>query len=62
VKNTTPCSHEYKQYDDTFKRSVVELWLTCGKTVGWIVAELDISPKRLKLFGQQLAGTLVNGR
>ena len=44
-----------KRYDETFKRSAVELWLQGGKSAAILAAELGISDQSLKLWKKQLA-------
>jgi transposase len=48
-------SRKYKRYDESFKRSAVELWLQGDKSVATIAAELGISTQSLKQWKKQLA-------
>jgi transposase len=58
-ENTSPRKH--KRYDETFKRSAVELWLQGGKSVHQIARELGISDQSLKKWKQQLAALPATG-
>ena len=58
-ENETP--NKYKRYDEAFKRSAVELWLQCGKSVQTIATELGISTQSLKQWKKQLAALPATG-
>lgn len=58
-ENLTP--RKYKRYDESFKRSAVELWLQGGKSVRQIAAELGISDQSLKNWKKQLAALPATG-
>jgi len=51
-----------KRYDQNFKRSAVEHWLTSGKSAEAIAAELGISGQTLKTWKQQLAVPMPAGQ
>ena len=55
MNNETTPHRKYKRYDESFKRSAVELWLQGGKSAEVIAAELGISIESLKLWKKQLA-------
>ena len=44
-----------KRYDQNFKRSAVELWLSGGRSAPAVAAELGISVQALKTWKKQLA-------
>ncbi len=54
-------SRKYKRYDESFKRSAVELWLQGGKSVETIASELGISTQSLKQWKKQLAALPATG-
>jgi transposase-like protein len=58
-ENLTP--RKYKRYDESFKRSAVELWLQGGKSVEQIATDLGISTQSLKQWKKQLAALPVTG-
>lgn len=58
-ENQVPRKH--KRYDENFKRSAVELWLSGGKSVRQIATELGISDQSLKKWKQKLAALPATG-
>ena len=52
---------KYKRYDESFKRSAVELLLQGGKPVATIATELGISTQSLKQWKKQLAAVPATG-
>lgn len=50
-----------KRYDETFKRSAVELWLQGGKSAETIASELGICSQSLKVWKRQLAARPATG-
>ena len=52
---------KYKRYDINFKRSAVELWLSGGKSVEQIAAELGISTQSIKKWKKELAALPATG-
>ena len=54
-------THKYKRYDESFKRSAVELWLQGGKSIEVIAGELGISTQSLKQWKKQLAALPATG-
>ena len=59
TENNEP--RKYKRYDDSFKRSAVELWLQGGKSIEQIAHELGISTQSLKQWRKQLAALPATG-
>ena len=59
TENNEP--RKYKRYDDSFKRSAVELWLQGGKSIEQIARELGISTQSLKQWRKQLAALPATG-
>ena len=59
TENNEP--RKYKRYDESFKRSAVELWLQGGKSVETIATELGISTQSLKQWKKQLAARPATG-
>lgn len=59
TENNEP--RRYKRYDDSFKRSAVELWLQGGKSIEQIARELGISTQSLKPWRKQLAALPATG-
>lgn len=54
-------SRKYQRYDESFKRSAVELWLQGGKAVAQIATELGISSQSLKQWRKRLAALPATG-
>ena len=53
MNNEKP-DRSYKRYDEAFKRSAVELWLSGGKSAEQVAAELGINVQTLKTWKRQL--------
>jgi transposase len=54
-------SRRHKRYDESFKRSAVELWLQGGKSVQQVATELGISDQSLKQWKKKLAALPATG-
>jgi len=50
-----------KRYDESFKRSAVELWLQGGKSAATLAAELGICCQSLTLWKKRLAALPATG-
>jgi len=61
MNNENQVPRKHKRYDESFKRSAVELWLQGGKSVQQIAAELGISDQSLKNWKRQLAALPATG-
>lgn len=61
MNNENQVQRKYKRYDEAFKRSAVELWLTGGKSVETIAAELGISTQSIKKWKKELAALPATG-
>jgi transposase len=59
TENNAPRKH--KRYDESFKRSAVELWLQGGKSVQQVATELGISDQSLKQWKKKLAALPATG-
>ena len=46
---------KYKQYDESFKRAAVELWLQGGRSLQQIATELGVSDQSIQKWKKQLA-------
>ncbi len=61
MNNESHIPRKYKRYDETFKRSAVELLLQGGKSVEQIATDLGISTQSLKQWKKQLAALPATG-
>ncbi len=61
MNNEDLTPRKYKRYDETFKRSAVELLLQGGKSIEQIAADLGISTQSLKQWKKQLAALPATG-
>lgn len=61
MNNENQVQRKYKRYDENFKRSAVELWLTGGKSVEQIASELGISTQSIKKWKKELAALPATG-
>jgi transposase len=61
MNNENQDQRKYKRYDETFKRSAVELWLQGGKSVETIATELGIRTQSLKQWKKKLAALPATG-
>jgi len=52
---------QYKRYDENFKRSAVEMWLSGDRSAAKICRELGISSQSLKIWKKQLAALPASG-
>lgn len=61
MNNDNSIPHKHTRYDEAFKRSAVELWLSGGKSVQQIARELGVSDQSLKKWKKQLAALPATG-
>ena len=52
---------KYQRYDENFKRSAVEMWLSGNRSAARICRELGISSQSLKIWKKQLAALPATG-
>lgn len=61
MNNENQVQRKYRRYDENFKRSAVELWLSGGKSVEQIAGELGISTQSIKKWKKELAALPATG-
>jgi transposase len=52
---------KYKRYDENFKRSAVEMWISGDRSAARICQELGVSSQSLKQWRKQLAALPATG-
>ncbi len=62
MKETNTKNRSRRNFDETFKREAVALWMSSGKTGQQVGAELGIDKGRLYLWKKKFAPELPGGR